>query len=147
MRLRQIVAVGIAAAMATVPLTAASQQGAPTATISGVAKNEAKKPYQNYTTRARNVQTGEIAGTARNAAPDANFSITGLPAANYLVELLDRNGKVVCTEGPYNMTQVLTKNDVDISCNKVPAAWWLLGVAAAAGVTAGVVVADASPSK
>jgi hypothetical protein len=39
------------------------------------------------------------------------------------------------------------KNDVDISCNKVPVAWWLLGIAAAAGITAGVVVANQSASQ
>jgi hypothetical protein len=147
MRLRQVVAVGLAMAMATVPILAAGQQGAATVTLAGIAKKEAKKPYTDYTTRARNVQTGEIAGTATNTDPDANFTISGLPPANYLVELLNKDGKVVCTEGPFNMTQQLVKNDIDISCNKVPAAWWLLGVAAAAGITAGVVVAKASPAQ
>jgi hypothetical protein len=145
MRLRQFVAAGIAAVMASAPILA--QQGAPTATINGIAKKEAKKPYTDYTTRARNVQTGQIAGTATNADPDANFSITGLPPANYVVELLNKDGKVVCTEGPFDLTKNLTRNDVDIKCNKVPAAWWLLGVAAAAGITAGVVVATSSPSQ
>src|SRR6266498_3658637 len=128
MRLRQFVATALAAAMAAVPIIA--QQAPPSVTISGIAKKEAKKPYTDYTTRARNTQTGEIAGTATNADPDANFSITGLPPANYVVELLNKDGKVVCTEGPYQMTQTFLKNDIDISCNKVPAAWWLLGVAA-----------------
>jgi len=147
MRVQQLAAVGVAVVLAGGSILAAGQQGAQTATISGVAKKEAKKPYTDYTTRARNVQTGEIAGTATNADPDANFSITGLPPANYVVELLDKNGRVVCTEGPFNLTQTFAKNDVDISCNKIPAAWWLLGVAAAAGVTAGVVVANASSSQ
>jgi len=145
MKLRQFVAAGLAAALAAVPILA--QQGPPTVTLAGVAKKEAKKPYTDYTTRARNMQTGEISGTATNMDPDANFSITGLPPANYLVELLDKNGKIVCTEGPFNMTQQLLKNDIDISCNKVPVAWWLLGAAAAAGLTAGIVTATASPSQ
>jgi hypothetical protein len=145
MKLRQLVAAGLAVALAAVPILA--QQGAPTVTLAGVAKKEAKKPYTDYTTRARNMQTGEISGTATNMDPDANFSITGLPPANYLVELLDKNGKIVCTEGPFNMTQQLLKNDIDISCNKVPVAWWLLGAAAAAGLTAGIVTATASPSQ
>jgi len=145
MKLRQFVAAGLAVALAAVPILA--QQGPPTVTLAGVAKKEAKKPYTDYTTRARNMQTGEISGTATNMDPDANFSITGLPPANYLVELLDKNGKIVCTEGPFNMTQQLLKNDIDISCNKVPVAWWLLGAAAAAGLTAGIVTATASPSQ
>jgi len=148
MRLRQVVAVGLAVAMASVSILATGQQGAATVTLSGIAKKEAKKPYTDYTTRARNVQTGEIAGTATNADPEANFTITGLPPANYVVELLNKDGKVVCTEGPFNMTGTqLAKTDIDISCNKVPAAWWLLGAAAAAGITAGVVSANASPSQ
>jgi hypothetical protein len=142
MRLRQYVAMALATAMAAVPILA--QQAPPSVTISGIAKKEAKKPYTDYTTRARDVQTGVIAGTATNGDPDANFSITGLPPANYVVELLNKDGKIVCTEGPYDLTRTFVKNDVDISCNKVPAAWWLLGVAAAAGITAGVVVANQS---
>ena len=142
MRLRQYVAMALATAMAAVPILA--QQAPPSVTISGIAKKEAKKPYTDYTTRARDVQTGVIAGTATNADPDANFTITGLPPANYVVELLNKDGKIVCTEGPYDLTRTFVKNDVDISCNKVPVAWWLLGVAAAAGITAGVVVANQS---
>ena len=142
---KQIVATALAAAIAAVPILA--QQAPPSVSLTGIAKKEAKKPYTDYTTRARNVQTGEIAGTATNADPNANFAITGLPPANYVLELLNTDGKVVCTEGPYDMTQQFTKNDIDISCNKVPAAWWLLGIAAAAGITAGVVIATESQSQ
>ena len=145
MRLRQFVATALAAAMAAVPII--GQQAPPTVTLSGIAKKEAKKPYADYTTRARDVQSGVIAGTATNADPDANFMITGIPPGNYVVELLNKDGKIVCTEGPYDMTKTFIKNDVDISCNKVPAAWWLLGIAAAAGITAGVVVANQSSSQ
>lgn len=145
MMMRQIVATALAATMAAVPILA--QQAPPSVSLNGKAKKEAKKPYTDYTTRARNVQTGEIAGTATNADPDANFTITGLPPANYVLELLNKDGKVVCTEGPYDMTKEFLKDDIDISCNKVPAAWWLLGVAAAAGITAGVVIATDSPAE
>jgi hypothetical protein len=149
MRLRQLVATALAATMAAVPIIA--QQGPPTVTISGVAKKEAKKPYSNYTTRARNVQNGEIAGAATNADPDANFTLSNLPPATYVIELLrvekDGDIKIVCTEGPYDMTQTFVKNDVDISCNKIPVAWWLLGLASTAGLTAGVVVAEVSASQ
>ena len=116
-------------------------------TLNGIAKKEAKKPYTDYTTRARNVQTGEIAGTATNADPDANFSISGLPPANYVLELLNKDGKVVCTEGPYDLTSVTSKNDIDINCNRVPYAFWLAGIAGAAAISAGVVVATASASQ
>ena len=75
---------------------------------------------------------------------DGNFSLANLAPAQYSVELLNRDGKVVCTEGPYNLTQQLAKDSVNISCNKVPAAWWLIGAAAAAGITAGVLTASSA---
>ena len=59
MRLRQFVATALAAAMAAVPII--GQQAPPTVTLSGIAKKEAKKPYADYTTRARDVQSGVIA--------------------------------------------------------------------------------------
>jgi hypothetical protein len=117
-----------------------------TVTLAGTAKKEAKKPYTEYSTRARNAQGGDIAGTIPLDVK-GDFSLPGLPPAHYVVELLNKDGKVVCTEGPYDLTSVTLKNDVDISCNTAPVAWWLLGVAAAAGVTAGVVVSTASPSQ
>jgi hypothetical protein len=155
MKIRQIVAMGLAFGMATAVMpsgvSAGAQQAAITGTtqgvtISGTAKKEAKKPYIEFTTRARNTMGGQIAGTVM-LDQDANFSLTGLPPANYVVELLNKDGKVVCTEGPFNLTQQFIKDKVDISCNKVPVAWWLLGAAAAAGITAGVVIANASPSQ
>jgi hypothetical protein len=147
MKMRQIVATGLAFALAiaVMPMSV-SAGGQQNATISGTAKKEAKKPYIEFTTRARNVQGGQIAGTVMLDA-NANFALANLPPANYVVELLNKDGKVVCTEGPFNLTQQLVKDNVDISCNKVPVAWWLLGAAAAAGITAGVVIANASPSQ
>jgi hypothetical protein len=148
MRTRQVVAFAVAAAISAsalpLRLAAAGQQSA---TISGTARNEAKKPYADYTTRARNSQNGQIAGMTP-LDMDAKFSLANLPPASYVVELLDHDGKVVCTDGPFNLTQQLVKDDVKISCNKVPVAWWLLGAAAAAGITAGVLAGGtASPAQ
>jgi hypothetical protein len=142
MKIRQIVATGLAVALAAavVPMSVSAQQNV---TISGTAKKESKKPYAEFTTRARNVQGGQIAGTVM-LDTNANFALAGLPPANYVVELLNKDGKVVCTEGPFNLTQQLVKDNVDINCGKVPVAWWLLGAAAAAGITAGVLAASPS---
>ena len=138
----------IAAAFALASATAlvAAQQ---TATIAGTAKDEAKKPYTDYTVRARDVATGMIAGNVP-LNQDANFSLPDLSSAKYVVELVEHKNnkdKVVCTEGPFDLTQTMLKNDVVIDCDKVPAAWWLLGAAAAAGITAGIVAANGSPSQ
>ena len=146
MRVRMI-ATGLAVAMAIAALPVSAVAGAggqQTVTLGGTGKKEAKKPYTQYSTRARNSMTGDIVGTTPLDV-DANFTLANLPPASYVVELLDKDQKLVCTEGPFNLTQQLAKTDVDISCNKVPVAWWLLGAAAAAGITAGIVTA--SPSR
>lgn len=139
----RMMAVAVAVAMAA----SATQLLAQSASIGGTAKDEAKKPYTDYTVRARDVQQGAIASTI---ALDANgsFTLPNLASQKYLVELVNKNGKVVCTEGPYDLTARAFQNDVVIDCNKVPAAWWLLGAAAAAGITAGIVAAGpASPAQ
>ena len=132
----------IAGAMTIQPVIRAAQDGA----IAGTAKKEARKPFKEYTVRARNVQQGQIAATVA-LDDEAKFSLPGVEPAKYLVELLDRDGKVVCTEGPFDLTRQPVKDDVNIECGK-PAAWWLLAAAGAAGITAGVVANDpASPAR
>jgi len=118
------------------PAGQAAQSGP--ASIAGTARDEAKRPYTDYSVRARTVQQGLVAMTATLDTSGA-FALVGLAQANYLVELLNRDGKVVCTEGPFDMTKQAAKTDVVVNCARVPVAWWLLGAAAAAGVTAGVV--------
>ena len=124
-------------------LAAASQ----TVTVTGTAKKEAKRPYGDYVVRARQVDTGQIAASVPLDG-SANFELTGLTPAVYLMELVNATGKVVCTEGPFDLTAQTNRDGVIIDCNKVPAAWWILGAAAAAGITAGVVAAGStSPSR
>jgi hypothetical protein len=141
------VAFALASGAAQTALLAAGQQ---TATIAGTAKDEAKKPYSDYSVRARDVATGQISGNVP-LTTDGNFTLPDLSSAKYLVELVrhqnNNQDKVVCTEGPFDLTTQMLKNDVVIDCGKVPAAWWLLGAAAAAGITAGIVAANASPSQ
>ena len=151
MKSQGIVAIAVAFALASgaaqTALLAAGQQ---TATIAGTAKDEAKKPYADYSVRARDVSTGQIAGNVP-LNQEGNFSLPDLSSSRYLVELVrhqnNNQDKVVCTEGPFDLSQQMFKNDVVIDCGKVPAAWWLLGAAAAAGITAGVVTATGSPSQ
>jgi len=151
MKSQRIVAIAVAFALASgaaqTALLAAGQQ---TATIAGTAKDEAKKPYADYSVRARDVSTGQIAGNVP-LNQEGNFSLPDLSSSRYLVELVrhqnNNQDKVVCTEGPFDLSQQMFKNDVVIDCGKVPAAWWLLGAAAAAGITAGVVTATGSPSQ
>jgi hypothetical protein len=138
------VAVAIALACGAAQVSLFAQQSA---AISGTAKDEAKQPYTDYSVRARETQQGQIAGTATLDTYGA-FSLASLGSAKYLVELVNKDGKVVCTEGPFDLSYEPMKAGVVIDCNKVPVAWWLLGAAAAAGITAGVVaVGPASASR
>jgi hypothetical protein len=126
--------------------SAASTLLAQSATLGGTAKDEAKKPYTDYTVRTRDAQG--VIGTAQTLDTQGNFTLNNLDSTRYVVELVNKDGKVVCTEGPFDMAARPVRTDVKIECNKVPAAWWILGAAAAAGVTAGVVGSSpASPAR
>ena len=139
---RQITAFSLAAVFASglamQPAVLAGAQGP--GAISGTAEKEAKKPYPEYSVRARNVQQGIVAAIAPLDA-EGKFALAGMDQANYLVELINKDGKVVCTEGPFDLTKQPQRTDVKIQCGK-PAAWWLLAAAGAAGVTTGVVAND-----
>ena len=142
----------VAIALSSLPAAAFAQQGTArppagqsgqSTTLAGTAKDEAKKPYSEYTARARDVKAGTIGGSTALDAQGA-FSLIGLTTQNYLVELLNKDGKVVCTEGPFDMSKQAIKSDVVVDCGGIPAAWWLVGAAAAAGITAGIVAANGS---
>jgi hypothetical protein len=142
MRIRQTVAFGLAVAFASgmimQPALSAGTQDP--GSIAGTARKEARKPFTDYSVRARNVAQGTIASTVK-LDTDGNFAMASIDPANYLVELLDSKGKVVCTEGPFDLSKQASKTGVNIECGK-PAAWWLLAAAGAAGITAGVVSSD-----
>ena len=71
---------GCGAGMATATIAAGAQE---TASVRGTAKNEAKKPYTDYSVRARNVQQGQIGGTTQLDS-DGNFSLANLAPAQLL---------------------------------------------------------------
>jgi hypothetical protein len=125
--------------------------------ISGSAAAEAKQPYTKYVVRARDVSNNQITQTT---TLDANglYALNGLAAGSFIVELVrdasanGQGGKVVCQEGPFTLqtsaaatSDTMTIKGADIVCNRPVAAYWLLGAAAAAGVTAGI-IAVGNPS-
>jgi len=124
-------------------LTAAGQ----TVTVTGTAKKEAKRPYTDYVVRARQVDTGQIAASVPLDG-SANFGFTGLTPASYLMELVNAQGRVVCTAGPFAAGGPLTGVSIDCDKKKPSAAWLLLAAAGAAGVTAAVIAtpSDNTPS-
>jgi hypothetical protein len=140
-------AVAMAVAIALSGSTLLAQAGQ-SGQISGTAKDEAKKPYTDFSVRARDTQAGQIAGTTTLDTEGA-FTLPNLTPNRYSIELVNKDGKVVCTAGPVDITQQYNQGGVVIDCNKIPVVWWILGAAAAAGITAGIVTADdpASPAQ
>src|SRR5262245_24174805 len=109
MKSHRIGAIATAFALASATALLAGQQ---TATIAGTAKDEAKKPYTDYSVRARDVATGMISGNVP-LNNDGNFSLPDLSSAKYVVELVEHKNnkdKVICTEGPFDLTQQMLKN-------------------------------------
>ena len=138
---------GCIAVVVAVVLASTGLMAQQTGQISGTAKDEAKTPFTDYSVRLRDIVQGQIAGSTPLDTTGA-FTLPNLPTAKYLVELLNKDGKIVCTEGPFDLSQQLIKDGIIINCDKIPVAWWLLGAAGAAGITAGVVAAGpASPSR
>ena len=120
--------------------------------LSGEAKAEAKQPYTDYAVRARNVADGTIAATTVLDS-QGKFMLDGLPAGKMMVELTKvGQNKVICSEGPFELksaadaTQRFGKDKIGVVCNTPAAAWLLVGAAAAAGITAGMVAAGSTGS-
>ena len=145
MRTRQTVAVGMAIAMATVmtlqPVTAGNRQGA--GAVSGIAK-DAKKPYRDFSVRGRIVEGVGLGNLTQPVELDAEarFNLAGIDLAKYQLELLNKQGKVVCTEGPVDLTKQPNLPNVVIDCGN-PYGFLLLGAAAVAGITGAVVARGA----
>jgi hypothetical protein len=136
-------AAAILAGLAAAPRAAGQQQppadpSAVGGVIGGDAKSEAKKPYENYAVWVVDLdKAGVVARVALNDKAEFFLSALAVPG-NYLLQLVDiKNNKndVVCTEGPFKLTtQLADIRKVEIKCHRVPAGFWLLSVAAAAGV-------------
>jgi len=135
----------VAAVVVALAFANAAVMGQQQGQISGTAKDQAKEPYTDYSVRVRDVVQGQVGGTATLDRTGA-FTVPNLPAANYVVELMNKDGKVVCTEGPFDLAQELIRDGVIVDCNKFPVALVLLGAGAAAGVTAGIVAAGGDPA-
>jgi hypothetical protein len=126
--------------------------------ISGSAAGEAKQPYTKYVIRGRDTQSNLIAQTTTLDA-DAKFALNGLTAGTYMIELVKgaqpngQGGKIVCAAGPFTLqdadsqvTDLMIKKGANVQCNRPMAAYYLLGAAAAAGVTAGVAAGGDAPA-
>lgn len=115
--------------------------------ISGIADDEANKPYSDYSVQLRDAATGQVISTTL-LTEQGRFSFENVALTRrMLVELVNLKQKdVVCTEGPFTLTsEGISRTDVNIDCGKVPAAFWIL--AAGAGTAAAIALANESPSQ
>ncbi|MGH9348877.1 MAG: carboxypeptidase-like regulatory domain-containing protein [Vicinamibacterales bacterium] len=124
-----------------------------TATIEGAAHDSSGKPLANRPVQARNVQTGQVAASIRTDA-NGRFRFADLPAATYVVELLNDARRTVGTSIEIPLTTVPHAFvTVCAAADRVtPTTWWrttpaVLAAAGAVGITAAVVRTrdDASP--
>ena len=120
--------------IAAMPMYADQNSGS----LAGKATEEARRPYSNYSVRARLASGGS--GNTVPLGGDGRFAITGLSfPGDYLVELINNaDGNVVCTEGPFKDA----KGNINIDCGKTPAAQWLTPLLAPLAATLGVVQAS-----
>jgi len=63
-------------------------------TISGIAKTTAGEPLGGYTVRVRSVRTGELM-TTTTTSMNGSFAAANLDPGSYVVEIVDRTGKLV----------------------------------------------------
>jgi hypothetical protein len=109
----------------------ASQLG----TLKGTARNAKQAPIPNATVRARNVDTGKVAGTQITDS-SGTYTFNGLNPGNYVVEVLDSNSKVIATS---SMAAVAAGAAVTTSVSVSAAAGGLAGVLGAHALLIGVV--------
>ena len=135
-----VLCVALAVSMSPINLIAAGR-AFQTGQISGTAVLEGK-PIPNTTVRLRNVDSGSLVGsTTTNAAGE--FSFTGLPEGNFVVETVSSNGTILGTSAVSltAATMVVANLTIGASAAAVAAAGGagaVLGTAAAVGAGAGL---------
>ena len=144
------------------PTVSGSTRDAVQTAISGTAVTQAGQPLANVQVQARNLLTGQVAGTARTGG-NGQFSITRLDPGSYVLEIIDGSGRVggtspflsVAPGGPVLTTVVATAPSVAPTAGTVASSlkttMEAVKYAAAAAGVAGVVtprdVQTASPSR
>ena len=122
------------------PINLLAQAG----TISGIASVDGK-PLPNVTVRLRNVDNNQLAGTTRANAM-GEFSFTGLPAGNFVVETVDEDGNILGTSVKIALAAGAVATGVAVSSSAAAVAGAAAGVAGGGAFiasTAGIVTAVA----
>ena len=139
MQTSRMLTLSLLATLALGALPTRSDAQTQTTTIRGSAKDEAKAPFTDFTVQARGIEGGRMSNSV-GLDRDGTFELRGLPVSKYMLELMNRQGRVVCTEGPVEVNTTEPTLNVDINCRRVPTKALLLGALAAGGAVAGVTV-------
>jgi hypothetical protein len=142
--MRRVIAFTLSSALVlqAVPLFAASMVGGAaaqeqvvTGVLNGTAQTSTGQTLSNYAVQARNLQTGQIAGTTTSNA-SGGFSFTGLSPANYVVEVVNQTGAIVGTSAAVPVVAGATATVAVSTTAAVAAAGAAATGAAAAGAAA-----------
>ena len=143
----RIVAFALVAALSlqTTPLFAAQLVvGGQTATtsmtgsITGTAVNPAGQPLANLMVRARDLVTGQVAGSTTSSAA-GQFTFVGLKPGSYVIEIADSVGRVVGTSAFISIAAgTALVNTVVVASTGVLAAATTAGTTALAGTALAV---------
>ena len=106
--LASIVCVAFVMAMWPVHLGAASgtqpQVQVTGGTVEGIARDAAQQPLPRITVQIRNVATGQLVGTQVTGA-GGEFIFTGIAPGNYVIEIVDRDGKIIGASVPFSVAE------------------------------------------
>ncbi|HSL23052.1 MAG TPA: carboxypeptidase-like regulatory domain-containing protein [Vicinamibacterales bacterium] len=160
-----VVSIAFVAAMWPVQAGAASGQvvQARGGTVEGIARDANQQPLPKTAVQIRNVATGQLVGT-QITGPAGQFVFTGIGPGNYVVELVDNDGKIIGASVPFSVAEGMTATVAVTAAaggalGAAGGGFGILGLGKAAsltllagigaGITAAIVAANdpASPSK
>ena len=144
----------------SVAVTASAQD---LGSVAGTAQDANNAIMSGVKVQLRNADTGALVDTTTSAA-NGGFSFTGLPAGNYVVEIVNASGQIVGASASIAVTAGATITGITVAASAAGAAaaaaaggfaafftstaGILTGIAVIGAVAAGVVIAaNASPSR
>jgi hypothetical protein len=131
----------LALAVSGIPLAAQQKVG----TIEGIARDACQSRQKDAKVQLRNVDTGALAGST-TTDKEGRFPFAGIVPANYVAELLSKDGKVADVSKPVTLLAGAVAKDVALGSSEpcAPPYYLLLLGAIAAGAVVAVVVASGS---
>jgi hypothetical protein len=135
--MRRIVTLALISSMflATPLFAARAPQVGQNASVAGVATADGK-PAPNAKLQLRNVQSGQLVGTAQSTAA-GTFTFTGLAAGTYAVEVLSAAGQIIGTSAAVSVAAGAAVTGVAVGASAAAFGAAAGGAAAAGAVAAG----------